>query len=171
MSDSYILVWLLAYHGENEDFSRVKINEILSDTLDLSAERFKNKGIQLSAHSPEQNLFLHCISYQVVQVLVNLLNNAYDAVENIKEKWVKINISDSSETLEISVTDSGSGIPEDVAKNLFQPFFSTKRVRYGTGLGLSVSKSILIKHGGDLVLDSESPNTCFKLIFPKKSLK
>lgn len=159
---------LLSYHGESEDFSRVKVNEILSDTLDLCAERFKNNGIQLVVKTADQGLFLHCISYQVVQVLVNLLNNAYDAVEDLKEKWVKIEISNNSNFLEISITDSGSGIPEDIVKNLFQPFFSTKRIRYGTGLGLSVSKSILIKHGGDLILDQSTANTCFKLIFPKK---
>jgi len=159
---------LLAYHGETEDFTRVKVSEIINDTLDLCSERFKNSGIQLINQNVNGELFLNCISYQIVQVLVNLLNNAYDAVENLEKKWVKINIQDSSNALEISVTDSGEGIPENVAKNLFQPFFSTKRVRFGTGLGLSVSKSILIKHGGDLNLDISSPNTCFKLTFPKK---
>lgn len=159
---------LLAYHGETEDFNRVKVTEILSDTLDLCTERFKNKGIQLEVNIADRDIFLYCISYQVVQVLVNLLNNSYDAVENLKERWVKINITDNSNSIEISVTDSGTGIPDHVVKNLFQPFYSTKRVRYGTGLGLSVSKSILIKHGGDLMLDQTSPNTCFKLIFPKK---
>lgn len=160
---------LLAYHGESEDFSRVKVSEILSDTLDLCSERFKNKGIQLIIKGEQNNLFLSCISYQLVQVLVNLLNNAYDAVETLKDKWVEIEVKDSSNKIEISVTDSGSGISDDVIKNLFQPFFSTKRVRYGTGLGLSVSKSILIKHGGDLILDTVSPNTSFKLIFPKNN--
>ena len=161
---------LLAYHGEGEDFTRVKVSEILSDTLDLCVERFKNNGIQLIT-STEQNFFLHCISYQIVQVLVNLLNNAYDAVENLEEKWVKISFNDTPNSYEISVTDSGPGISEDIVKNLFQPFYSTKRARYGTGLGLSVSKSILIKHGGDLILDSTDPNTCFKLIFPKNNTK
>ncbi len=159
---------LLSYHGESEDFSRVRVSEILSDTLDLCAERFKNNGIQLILQNDVQGIFLNCISYQIVQVLVNLLNNAYDAVEDLNEKWVKISIADNPNTFEISITDSGAGIPENVIKNLFQPFFSTKRVRYGTGLGLSVSKSILIKHGGDLILDSSSGNTSFKLMFPKK---
>lgn len=159
---------LLSYHGETEDFTRVKVSEIINDTLDLCSERFKNSGIQLINQNVNGELFLNCISYQIVQVMVNLLNNAYDAVENLEKKWVKINIQDTANALEISVTDSGEGIPENVAKNLFQPFFSTKRVRFGTGLGLSVSKSILIKHGGDLNLDISSPNTCFKLTFPKK---
>ncbi len=159
---------LLSYHGESEDFARVKVSEIISDTLDLCSERFKNNGIQLTVQNSDQSLFLHCISYQIVQVLVNLLNNAYDAVENLEKKWIKIDVTNTPATLEIAVTDSGDGIPENIVKNLFQPFFSTKRVRYGTGLGLSVSKSILIKHGGDLILDLSSPHTCFKLTFPKK---
>lgn len=157
---------LLAYDGEQEDFVKVKISEIISDTMDLCLERFKNRGIKLMIESQDENLYLYCIPHQIVQVLVNLLNNAYDAIENSQVRWIKVEIKNLDNKIEILITDSGNGIDEELSRKIFQPFYSTKRAKFGTGLGLSVSKSILLKHKGDLVLDRSNPNTSFRLIFP-----
>jgi two-component system CheB/CheR fusion protein len=66
----------------------------------------------------------------------------------------------------LTVTDSGDGIDAKIAEKVMTPFFTTKKDQKGTGIGLSLSRSIARRHGGDLVLDTESRNTTFRLELP-----
>lgn len=159
------------HHQEEEPKVRVSVQELLEDACDLCYFRFQNHGIRLTQSLLDKNLKVDCRSHQVVQVLVNLLNNAFDATQELQEKWVHIEVLDRDTEVEISFTDSGSGIPKEVQKKMFNPFFSTKSVQYGTGLGLSISQGILHQNGGRLEYDSQSPHTRFLVYLPKKSVK
>jgi PAS domain S-box-containing protein len=154
--------------GSEEPTIRVAVSSILQDLLDLVSERFKNHGVGLTVNEFDKSLTLECRSHEILQVLVNLTNNAFDAINEKKEKWVRINVNTSSGFIEISVTDSGRGIPEAALEKLFMPFFSTKRVQYGTGLGLSISRSLIQRHHGHLEYDNSSPNTRFVVVLPAK---
>jgi len=94
------------------------------------------------------------------------MNNAQDAVAGSTERWVKISAQDVGTQIKINVTDSGGGIPREVADRLFRPFFSTKGNK-GTGLGLGISRKIIEAHGGRLVLDASCANTRFTITLPK----
>jgi signal transduction histidine kinase len=102
-------------------------------------------------------------------VALNLLNNAFDAIQSLEEKWIKISFSDIGDWVKIIVTDSGPGIPFDVQMKMMQPFYTTKEIGKGTGLGLSISKGIIERHNGRLYLDNTSPNTQFVIALPKKA--
>ena len=90
---------------------------------------------------------------QISQVLLNLLSNSIDAVQKLPEKWIHIEVLSTEQHLKIRVTDSGSGISQDLAQKIFQPFFTTKDIGKGTGLGLSISDGIIKSHGGILDLN------------------
>ena len=107
-----------------------------------------------------------CRPVQISQVIINLIGNACDAIESLPDKWIKIGIRNASGPIVLFVMDSGRGIPESIAKKIFQPFFTTKDVGKGTGLGLSISKGIMDAHGGSISVDFECENTCFLLSFP-----
>jgi PAS domain S-box-containing protein len=157
----------LAYQGhEDEPFAVTPFAEILSDALELCTQRFDNHGIDLKAPKLDDSIRIPCRSHQIVQVMVNLLNNAHDAVQNLQERWVKVSVARRPEYLEVSVEDSGKGIPLEFQAKLFDPFFSTKRLQYGTGLGLSISKSLVSAHQGELFYDSKHPNTRFVMRLP-----
>jgi C4-dicarboxylate-specific signal transduction histidine kinase len=98
---------------------------------------------------------------------LNLINNSHDSVLNLKDRWVKIEVLDKDNFIEISVTDSGNGIPEPIAQKMMNPFFTTKEVGKGTGLGLSISKGLAEDHGGSLYYDPTSKNTRFVIKLPK----
>ena len=83
---------------------------------------------------------------QIPQVLLSLLNNAFDAVESLPEKWVQLSFVDLGNKVSVIVTDSGLGIPVEIAEKIMQPFFTKKPVGKGSGLGLSVSKGIGRSH-------------------------
>jgi C4-dicarboxylate-specific signal transduction histidine kinase len=147
------------------------LQQIIDSTTVLCVEKFKANGVKLDAPALPPEFQIYCRANEISQVLLNLLNNARDAVEQLDpdKKWVKIDVSENQDAVELSVTDGGSGIPAESRSRLFQPFFTTKEVGRGTGLGLSISKRIAESHGGDLHVDSSSPNTRFVLKIKKRS--
>jgi two-component system NtrC family sensor kinase len=105
---------------------------------------------------------------QMKQVIVNLLNNAKDAIEGSGK--IIIETAFINDKVLISVTDNGVGIPEDKINKIFLPFFTTKPVGKGTGLGLSVSFSIIKNLGGSISVESElGKGTTFTIELPVSS--
>jgi C4-dicarboxylate-specific signal transduction histidine kinase len=154
----------------SDPFQNVSVKQVLDDTLILCLERMKNHGVDIQINSIPANLCIDCRATQISQVLLNLLNNAFDAVENLPEKWIKIEIADRSEQIEIAVSDSGPGIRPQIAEKIFQPFFTTKEIGKGTGLGLSISQGILKGHKGKLTVGG-GKNTQFIIQLPKSQPK
>ncbi|MBT4760547.1 MAG: GHKL domain-containing protein [Bdellovibrionaceae bacterium] len=147
------------------------IKECLDDTLGFSAGFIKEAGIDLKVKVAD-DLIVNGRAVQISQVLLNLLNNARDALSEIEadEKWIKVEAVQNEQSITIHVIDSGKGIPKDIQVSILNPFFTTKEQGKGTGLGLSISADILKSHGGSLSIDEASPNTCFVLKFPRMSL-
>lgn len=157
----------LSRDGDNDPFQKTVFRTILEDCLVLCEMRFKDKAIKVELQcSPD--IQIECRFVQIAQIFVNLLNNAYDAIEGLDEKWVKIDVKDLGSTIAAHVTDSGHGIPENLHEKIMNPFFTTKEVGKGTGLGLSISRSILINHGGSIEIDTASEHTSFVITLPKK---
>lgn len=161
----------LSHHStEDEPFTSSSLREILADSFELCFQRFRNHSIQLKTPELLEDVFIDCSPHEIVQVIVNLLNNGFDAVSQLDEKlerWVSVHVHLEDHDVVIMITDCGSGIPQEVQNKLFQPFFSTKRLQYGTGLGLSISRNMIRRHGGELSYDSECPNTRFVIRLPR----
>jgi len=152
-------------NGEQDAFEKVLLNRIIEDTLTLSNQRMMDNGIELKVE-PVPEIEIECREVQVSQVLLNLMNNASDAIAAKEKKWLKIDFKTSENRLEIGVMDCGDGIPASIRDKIMQPFFSTKPVGSGTGLGLSVSKGIIEDHDGTLTYDETSPHTRFVISLP-----
>ncbi len=145
-----------------EPFEKYAINDVVNETLDFCRERFNSHHIDL--FTPPQidpNLYFFGRSEQIAQVLLNLLNNAFDATINYKTKWVRIDLETTQKKIRIKISNSGELIkPADGAK-IFDPFYTTKQVGKGTGLGLSISKGIIETHRGALTIDFTASHTTF----------
>lgn len=157
--------------GTNDPFQTVAVQQVVEDALALCGEKFKNHGIEIRTAPISESLIFDCRATQIGQVLLNLLNNAYDAIASLPTRWISIEVRDLAQEVEIFVTDSGGGIPEKIREKMFQPFFTTKELGKGTGLGLSISRGIVQSHGGSFGIDAECPNTRFVLRFPKRHRK
>lgn len=154
--------------GTHDPLQRTEIRSLVEDTLGLCTEKFRINDIKLfTPTAADMALAIDCRPTELSQVLLNLLFNAKDAVSDLAEKWVKLEIVDVSDFIELSVTDSGRGIPLEIRERMMQPFFTTKDVGQGTGLGLSISRGIVEAHGGRLYYDEKSPNTRFVVVIPK----
>ena len=154
--------------GESVGWEDIPLHQLLGDVTGLCDARFQSKKICLEVELPPdlEEVRLHCNRVKIAQVLINLLNNAVDAVEKLENKWVRLGLERQGADLVISVTDAGSGIPVRLRERIMDPFFTTKEVGKGTGLGLSVSAGIAGEHGGRLEIDPESEHTRFNLVLP-----
>lgn len=155
-----------ARDGEKEPFAKANLHQVIQETLGFCEARFRNNGVTLE-YEPIQDLILDCRHIQVSQVILNLLNNAFDAVQPNLNKWVRLKIGQTDESAIITIQDSGNGIPNEIQEKIMQPFFTTKIVGKGTGLGLSLSKGLIEAHGGTLTLDTKAKNTTFVVTLPK----
>lgn len=156
--------------GRNDPFDLVSFDKMIEDILSFCNERLKHHSIKLIKDDLNPNLVFEGRQIEISQVLLNLFNNAIDALDSsdVTDKWIKISAKNDGAYLEIKITDSGPGISLETQSKMFQPFFTTKEIGKGTGLGLSLSLTIIKNHLGEIYLDSESPYTCFVLKLPNK---
>lgn len=152
--------------AEKDPFKIVNVGEILSETLELCYERFRNDGVEIRIDC-ESNFEVNSRQAQISQVLINLLNNSFDAISTLQNKWIEIIGFRKEGLIMIQITDSGNGIEKAIAEKMMNPFFTTKEVGKGTGLGLSVSSEILKSHGGSLKYIKDSKNTTFLITLPE----
>jgi len=104
----------------------------------------------------------------IQQVLMNLVQNAVDAMEGLAEPTLQLDLRYVDACAVLEICDNGPGIPPAQAEAIFDPFFTTKEVGKGTGLGLSISHKIVEEHGGRLeLLDKAGPGACFRLALPR----
>jgi C4-dicarboxylate-specific signal transduction histidine kinase len=157
----------VAREGSADEFRETPAREIVDETLELCAEQFRAHNIRLAVSAIDPEAVISCREAQICQVLLNLLQNAYDElVDREQERWVKLDVTCCAGWVVFSVSDSGPGISPEHRPYIMEPFFTTKPVGKGTGLGLSISRSIALEHGGTLELDQQSPYTCFRLKLP-----
>lgn len=156
--------------GRNDPFELVSFDKMIEDILSFCNERLKHHSIKLIKDDLNPNLVFEGRQIEISQVLLNLFNNAIDALDSsdFTDKWIKISAKNDGAYLEIKISDSGPGISLETQSKMFQPFFTTKEIGKGTGLGLSLSLTIIKNHLGEIYLDSESPYTCFVLKLPNK---
>jgi len=156
-----------ARQGDEDPLRPELLAPVIEDAVELCAHRFAQRAIELKVDPIPEGLLVDCRATQVTQVLLNLLSNAYDAVENQDERWVEIAVDTRDGEVGIAVSDSGPGVPPEIANRIMEPFYTTKEIGRGTGLGLSVSRGIAEAHGGRLEFDPHARPTRFALILKR----
>ena len=168
---SRIVSGLLTFSRRSTSAKReVDCNDVLRRTAALIEDMARHRGVELELGLNASLPSVEADSAQLEQVMLNLINNALDAMpeggriifrsdlmeEPGGERWVCV-----------EVEDTGGGIAEEHLSRVFDPFFTTKEVGQGTGLGLSISYGIMEEHGGAIRVESRpGKGTCFKLYLP-----
>ena len=153
--------------GSGDPFDLVPVKDIITETLEFCRTRFYNHGVEIQMGEIDEEIEIECRLIQIEQVLLNLLNNSFDAIADLEEKWIRVDVEAEDHFVNIKVIDSGKGIPAEASEKIMMPFFTTKEVGKGTGLGLSISSGILKSHGGELSLDRNAANTTFVIRVPR----
>ncbi len=154
----------------------VDINDTLKRAFDIFSQQLKLRGITVIWSLEDSLPVILADSVKLEQVFINLLLNARDAIvtrhENEEQtflKQIQITTFENNAQVVVTISDTGTGVPEDLIDKIFEPFFTTKKVGKGTGLGLSITYGIVRESNGNIrVANNESGGAIFTLSFQKK---
>ena len=154
---------------DEEEAKNANVNENIDATLTLLRNKTKGK-IEITKHYDDSMNEIECYPGQLNQVFMNILNNAVQAMpEEKKDGEITIYTEDGQDAVSVRIKDNGIGIPDEIKNRIWEPFFTTKEVGVGTGLGMSITYGIIEKHGGKIDLSSEvGKGTEFVITLPKK---
>ena len=155
---------------EKEEFC---LNNVISNAIDMTEPIFKKYNIKVNFNQKE-TYYVSGYANGLIQVVLNIINNSKDALieQDIDEKKIDIFIEeDEEENIIIAIKDNGGGIDEDIIDKVFDPYFSTKQSKNGTGLGLYMSKMIIEEQmQWKLKVSNTENGALFQIVIDKKSV-
>ena len=154
----------------NKKPKKCKLSEILQGALNIIDKSLANNNIKLDI-SHENNIEITTFRNEVIQVLLNVINNAKDVIQinEIKNALILINVGNDEKMAYFKICDNAGGIPENILPRIFEPYFTTKEEKGGTGLGLYMSKMIIEKHiKGSIKVENINGGACFIISIPLK---
>ncbi len=159
---------LLSFSREQESRQRLTdLNELVDDVLEFSSRGLFDRGIETAADYEEGLARVSVDPDQMKQVLLGMINNAMAALEGRPERRLTVRTWSVGATILLSVADTGVGIPEENLTKVFDPFFTTREVGQGVGLGLSTCYAVVEKFGGTVRVESEEGRgTTFTIELP-----
>jgi len=150
------------HHNADEP---IDLDSVLADAMELTAYRLLSNKVHLTTQGKSQRT-IYGDRVKLAHVFVNLINNACDAIADLPERWIRIEIEDDEDQTVIAITNSGEKMSDDLWDRVFSPFFSTKGASGGTGLGLKICRDNLAAMGGELLLNPSSEHTRFDIVLP-----
>lgn len=137
---------------EDKEFKTVILQDRIDIAVNIIKTSLKNNHIELKNNTNNiEPVKIKLILGELIQVIINIINNAKDAIlaNNVLDSWIKIDLYNEKSNIIISIEDTGGGIPDDVLPHIFEPYFTTKDTANGTGLGLDMSYKIITEslHG------------------------
>lgn len=130
----------------------LRVSQVVERAISLMQEQLRLRQIEVVLDFPPGDVVVIGNGIQLEQVFINLLTNARDAMANSPRKIITITCKASRKSVDISVRDTGPGIPVELEQRIFDPFFTTKEVGAGTGLGLSITYGIIKEHQGTILV-------------------
>lgn len=159
-------------HPGSENKEIADLNQIIQNAISLSRNEWKiiaEIKTDFDPNLPE----VECLPIELSQVVLNIIINAIHAIQDSGEEKGQIVIvsRQAGELIEVSITDNGTGIPKEIQSKIFDPFFTTKDIGRGTGQGLAIAYTVIVKkHGGTLEFESETgKGTTFIIRLPRRA--
>jgi two-component system, NtrC family, C4-dicarboxylate transport sensor histidine kinase DctB len=128
----------------------VSLTKSVEAAIDIVAHRARDRSVEIVTDPLREPVFVSAHDIGVEQIVLNLLNNALDALEGTPDPVVRVRIAVAGDAATVTVSDNGPGIDDDVMLRITEPFFSTKQAGEGLGLGLSICRAIVEKFGGEM---------------------
>ena len=154
-----------ARQGSQDQMVSISADELIRGIVLFGSDRIVQSGITFDLKVPS-DIRVICYPSYISQVLINLLNNAIDALEHSEVKLIQVEAIATEKWIEIHIKDSGSGVDQKIQTKIFDAFFTTKKYGKGTGLGLSISKGLIETHEGLLKYQRINNMTDFTVYLP-----
>jgi len=144
------------FFNPNKEKNKFNIKYSYKKSLSLSNSKLKELNIQIIENT--NNIIINGLENELIQVLMNILNNAKDALSLSinNEKFIFVDIYEKDNNATISIYDNAGGISENIINKIFEPYFTTKHKSQGTGIGLYMSNEIISKHmNGQIIVSNK----------------
>ena len=161
---------LLSRDASQDEIEVHTVQQIINDTLNYCTKKLEISQTQFRFQIYPPDLKLKCRHVEISQVLLNLVNNSIDAIDGKENKWIELSFTQNLDQIICTFTDSGTGIPLEIQEKIFVPFYTTKPVGRGTGLGLALVESVLRKNIATIKINNDSVHTQFVVTFENQSL-
>ena len=150
---------------EKPHLERVRLNDVVEQALQLREYEITTRNIKLVREYDPTNPFFAADRNKIVQVVLNLINNAHDAIRDAgRPGTIRVRTFADQDTVRLEFLDTGTGLREP--ERVFDPFYTTKEVGQGTGLGLSVCYGIVEEHNGSITADNWEQGARFVIVMP-----
>lgn len=158
---------VFARHDTTE-LEKVDIHQCINQTIGLVRTMYEKRNIKIKTEFHAENIFLNSNKGQMQEVLLNMLDNAKDALSKVKEGVITIKTENIKEGVSIEINDNGSGMTKEVLAKLFDPFFTTKAPGKGTGVGLTSAHFLVEYFNGNITVKSTvDVGTTFTIFLPQ----
>lgn len=157
---------LFSRETNRETLEPTPLATVVEQAAALSRRRAMKRGAKLDVGPVPAGITLNCHTPQLCQAILIGIGNALDAVEPLENKWVRLDVTDQGEAVEIAITDAGKLPANSNPEDWFRLFYTTKEGR-ARGLGLGIARAILERHGGTIRFDAAAPSTRLVMRFPK----
>ncbi len=144
----------------------IDLKELIEKVLELKQFALRKNNIEVQKNYSKEAVLAEVEPGQIQQVLLNLVNNAQDAMQKQTQKILSLYLHKNQTSAFIELEDSGTGIPEEIIEKIFDPFFTTKEIGKGSGLGLSISHSIMDEHKGKIKVSNTGRGAKFTIELP-----
>jgi signal transduction histidine kinase len=156
----------LSHHSSDDQKTHHSGEALLRETIEMFSHRLEGQNVRFNLTADD--VILYCDVTQISQIVLNLLNNALDAIEHLPstDKWIEMHAKAVGQNYIVQVVNGGPPITDELCEKIFTPFFTTKPVGQGQGLGLAISRTIALRHQGELAVAVLNGHTCFTLKLP-----
>ena len=159
----------------DKELKEFSLESCFTSAIKLASSKLKNRDIQIIKDI--EDIEIYGLKNEFIQVIINIINNARDALEEskIENKYIFINSKSTNKDVTVEIKNNGNQIPQEIINRIFEPYFTTKHQSQGTGIGLYMSSEIITNHmkGSFSVKnetfsynDIEYKGPCFKIIIP-----
>jgi two-component system C4-dicarboxylate transport sensor histidine kinase DctB len=156
---------------ESKTKENLSINSLINRSVNLVQKQYTDSNIKIIQEEIDKDVYLDVLKNELMQTILNILNNAQEAFNEIPdnkiEKILSIRWNINNENIEIYIKDNAGGIKEDIIESIFEPYFSTKKDKNGSGLGLYISRIIITEHlKGNIYAQNIDDGTMFTIVLP-----
>lgn len=149
---------------DQPQFSEIQVVQLFENIYQLLEPTLIQKNIDVDIIIKNTRMILRADVNLLEQVIINLLLNAIEAVKGEEEPYISLSAIETKDHIQLKIQDNGAGMSPEIQEQIFTPFFTTKKT--GTGVGLTLSKQIMLMHGGNISVDSvEGEGSTFTLQF------
>ncbi|MGH1484649.1 MAG: ATP-binding protein [Cellvibrionaceae bacterium] len=154
-------------YQDSKSYEIINIDQTIRQILDTFKDNLQEKNINLNIDSDDSELLINANPLKIDLIISNIIQNAVDALEKTSSAKIDIKIKENSHWVDISIEDNAGGIDQQIMKKMFSPYFTTKEVGKGLGLGLAISYEIIQEYGGNISVENNKNGALFKISLPQ----